>query len=394
MKICFLFGSGADSSFSKKLKSGNDFNEALLTDKYKTQRKIVLDNNTVSVPFVHHNSKKIFAQTIYYNRKEAVKIFGNEIVDECCDYYESNKPASETLTKFFNKSYQSIKDTTSNIKYRNFYLKNAQFFDSLDEKFNALRFPNNFNNSAKRVINAYWTIFFLMLNWLFDVDFDELELGEIVDLVNKEYQIEEEPNNYYRLLRDSEIDCSIVTTNYTDIAERITEKNVTYLHGNLKWFEDISNLTILDKKEDILNIDSKKLIPFILIPSGIKPLICKKQVEQFYELIEKLDESNEMCIIGYRFNSEDNHINSIIREWLNKKDSHITIFDYGNDINLNSFAWLSDYHSNGMIIEESSSQILKTKLFWQGKITKINNSNLDDFIDVFKEYLTELKSTQ
>lgn len=88
----------------------------------------------------------------------------------------------------------------------------------------------------------------------------------------------------------------------------------------MTWFEDIKQLMIYDcaddeERKNIIS-NSKNIIPFILIPSGVKPIICSKQIKAFKNFIDVLNSSDFLVVVGYKFNSEDNHINSIINEWL------------------------------------------------------------------------------
>ena len=136
------------------------------------------------------------------------------------------------------------------------------------------------------------------------------------------------------------------------MAEKLTgRKDIVYLHGRLNWFEDLYHLTVydcLDEKElEKAKQNKKHLIPFILIPSGVKPLICKKEISEFHRFIEMLDKSERLCVIGYRFNTEDNHINSIIADWLAEDEKHrITYFIYENDDRkLSDINWAEDYKS-------------------------------------------------
>lgn len=383
-KVCFLFGAGADSCYSKNLKSGTEFNKSLLTNGYKEQRKLILGDEIRNIEFVHHNSKKIFAQTIYYNQEEAKKLFGETIVDFCIKYYEDSKH-NEALDEFFDNSRKSLFEENDNEEYKSFYLKYAQFFDSLDEKFNSLRFPNKKNNNAKRVINSYWIIFFVMLNWLYATKDKEYSFEQLVQLLDTDYNIKVEANNYYNSVKSSKIDCEIITSNYTSIAETVIGKDVTYLHGNLKWFEDLESLTVYDisnpiEREKAIKCVNK--IPFILIPSGVKPVICRKQICEFNEFITKLDKCHELCVIGYRFNSEDNHINSIIGDWLRNHGNHMTFFDYDNNIDFSKIPWSNDFSYEKIDYD-------KEKTFFKdyNKQISLITAKESNFTKIFDEYV-------
>lgn len=239
-----------------------------------------------------------------------------------------------------------IKDESDQSNEKNFFLQYAVLFDSLDEKFNSLRhIPYNAN--ARRVINVYWTVFLIMLNALYSKSISNdfvWDHKHIYDLLNQPYNEPFSSQNYYKSLFESGWDYKIATTNYTDIAEKETKnKNVIYLHGKLTWFEDLKKLTVYDCKSDnekkyLCNPPDdnfQNIIPYILIPSGVKPLICKKQIECFNKFCTELEECNRLVVVGYRFNSEDNHINSIIADWLRKSDyNKIIFFNYNNSIDL------------------------------------------------------------
>ena len=395
MGLTILFGSGADTDYCCKLKSSASFNEALLTDKFLEERKKFFKNQaelsnksnkqsknqsnySSHYQLLHPSSKTIFLQTIVANKDEAIKAFGEEgkkIYEKCEQYYDGDFTSNKKDTDIVKQEKESKREYVKKLcKYcyyalqnndaealqykesdfpetqeiKQFFLKNAVFFDTLDEKFNSLR-NTEYNARAKKVINAYATVFILMMKTLYDLDssfsWTYEDLFEKLAKDSEVFRCGKSKKTYYSIVAESGLDCNIVTTNYTDLVKKIIDKNVTYLHGNLKWFEDLQHLTIYD----ISNEDEKQkalenkehLIPFILIPSGVKPLICQKQIEQFGEFIKNLGKSDELCVIGYRFNSEDNHINSIIADWLRKYGKHLTYFNFDSKVNLKEVNWLS-----------------------------------------------------
>ncbi|MCR4594114.1 MAG: hypothetical protein K5761_03575, partial [Clostridiales bacterium] len=132
------------------------------------------------------------------------------------------------------------------------------------------------------------------------------------------------------------------------IAENYFGEHVVYLHGKLNLFENLNDLQVYTSQELLssgVDLKENTIIPFILIPSGVKPLICTKQIEAFHDFINTLNDKNcnELCVIGYKFNSEDNHVNSIVGEWLKKEKHHMTVFDYSDDIDFSSYSWAKDF---------------------------------------------------
>lgn len=398
-KITFFFGSGADTDYCQEMPSGEAFSSALLSDDFKRERTILLGENTASLYLITYNSRKFFLQTIANycnscNRQYVENIFSEEVVERCLRVYDPsdvvNEADKETVANYCHEWYYCIKEQPEKLKntsrfrenseeIREFFLKNGQFFDTLDEKFNALRFYNNSNN-ARRVMNAYTAVYCLMLSKVYPDRFPDSRTWtykEIFALLQDEYTCKLELKvTYYALLRDyiaktGRENSWIVTSNYTSLAEKciqneINDVAVIYLHGKLSWFEDLEKLivydvtvdsernkaeAVLDNVQESTDSDAKKktqslqnkIIPFILIPSGIKPLICTRQIEEFHKFIEGLDNSDELCIIGYRFNSEDNHINSIIGDWLRKESNHkLVFFNYENSIDISKLSWLSN----------------------------------------------------
>ena len=357
MNIMFLFGSGADTQAYNSLKSGSGFAEAVVCNRYNSQIKSITGLEASHFKMIYPQSTKIYVQTIYNNQEKAKKELGEDVVKDFVSYYEGTHSDKDSLREKIsseckewykiiqndNTEEKDLNAIAKNNNTRNFFLKNAVLFDSLDEKFNSLR-DTNYNSNAKRVINAYLTVFILMLKDLYDdLSDNEWEYEKIFEKLKSNYSKECEADNYYSLLAKSELDFHIATTNYTKIVADIVngkkDKEVVYLHGKLTWFEDLENLCVYDcdSDDDLKHLKAKcaeapeKIIPFIMIPSGIKPIICKRQIEEFYKFIQKLNSSNYLVVVGYRFNSEDNHINSIIAEWLRKNKNRLIYLNFQSD---------------------------------------------------------------
>ena len=341
MGISFLFGAGADSVYG--ICKGASFAEPLLLGKYAEERKKMLGDSMGEYRLLYPQSKKIYLQTIISNQDEAREIFGLMFVDKCVEYYnkeyteEKSKNIRAEFDAHFKNWYKMITEKCFVHEYcdqraHDFFLNKAVFFDSLDEKMNDLR-NSPPNSNGKRVINAYATIFIMMVNQLYDIPVEYSWTYPDLFLTLRNCMLGKvglDTQSYYKILRELldgyplKKDVYFTTTNYTEIAEKVLGREVTYLHGNLNWFEDYEHLRVYDCKKDddyqqALN-HTKTLIPFILIPSGIKPIICTKQIESFYNFVNSLSCSDVLCVVGYKFNSEDNHINAIIAEWLQKKN--------------------------------------------------------------------------
>ncbi len=351
MKVCFLFGSGADTDAVSSLPAGQSFSEALICNSYKKEISEITGIDASNFKLLHHSSSKIFVQTIYNNQQRAKEIIDESVVNDFVDYYkgENNVEYKEKIAPLCKEWYRLIMDEEidkdeNNVK--KFFLENAVLFDSLDEKFNSLR-DTNYNSNAKRVINAYYSVFLLMFKKLYNPDENfKWNLENIYLKLQEDYTSEISSGCYYELLKESNLEFEVITTNYTYLATRLTNKEAIYLHGKMNWFEDLENLMVLDcldKDERLLLKDRNKVIPFILIPSGVKPLICKKQIDEFSKFIQALKESNYLVVVGYKFNSEDNHINSIIAEWLRKPANRLIYLNYKDTLDFKKIRWSSDF---------------------------------------------------
>ena len=176
-------------------------------------------------------------------------------------------------------------------------------------------------------------------SWNYDAVFKKLnEPYDIPNISNR--------STYYSMLKKSKLKSKVATTNYTSLAETKTERSTIYLHGKLTWFEDLTRLTVFDctdsKEQQLLN-KSNRILPFILIPSGVKPLICPKQIREFSKFIEELDDTDTLVVVGYKFNSEDNHINSIIADWLRNANKTLIYLNYNDDLSFDNLSWASDF---------------------------------------------------
>jgi hypothetical protein len=355
--VTFLFGAGADVGYG--LHEGTSFISPLLLDGYKKERKQLLGENVGTYKLIYPQSTKVYLQTVFSYKNEAKNIFSEKEVNKLINYYNGDSDEREKLKdyahEFCKKIYGKIKDSVGNKNFDDielkFFIDNAVFFDSIDEKFNALRcIP--LNSNGKRVLNAYATIFITMMKSRYNIGekFKWSYPNIFKFLCENGFNYEKCDDTYYSALSELQNDkYSIVTTNYTNIAERVTQSDVIYLHGNLTWFEDYKNLTVYDclidseRDEALKNLDT--IMPFIFIPSGVKPIVCKKEILEFCKFIEQLSKSKILCVVGYKFNSEDNHINSIIADWLRAENHILLYFNFKKSLDLKKLTWISDSFS-------------------------------------------------
>ena len=408
--IMFLFGSGADTDVNIKFVSGSQFAESIIQNKYADKINNITQEDFRNFKLISHNSKKIFIQTIVHNENLAREMLSSEDdVNLVIDYNNGTKNSNTTkkkITKMCRKWYDLITNTEipqeqSEKDSKNFFLENAALFGSLDEKFNSLRYPNKKDANAKRVINAYWTVFMVMFESLFG-EISELDFDAVLKKLSDEKTVAKnmlsgESNCYYNTVNKVKGNYHIATTNYTALVSTAFENRANYLNGKLSWFEDLNNLTVYDctqeSERDLIVKHPKNIIPFIFIPSGVKPIVCPKQVKEYTDFKSNLESSSVLCVIGYRFNSEDNHINSFIADWLRKDKNTLIYFnykentEYKEDFNLEDLYWIKTLIEGGKYKTIDKIEGFNFDFIDEHKVIdiKINKNNAREMVSHFVE---------
>lgn len=140
-----------------------------------------------------------------------------------------------------------------------------------------------------------------------------------------------------------------ITLNYTSFLEnQLGKENVIYFHGGLAEYvrmdtrelleiENLNNLNLEDFLSSIIkpsidvtnnNIEEQvHIIPSLVPPLRLKPILSYKYIELWAKASEWVQEAEHIVIVGYSFNSADEHFNDILRNLhANKK---IDIIDPG-----------------------------------------------------------------
>ena len=77
-------------------------------------------------------------------------------------------------------------------------------------------------------------------------------------------------------------------------------------------------MEVVDLTDD--NIDASTFhFPFLFGQSLVKPIINKRQIDEFYELKKVLDTAEILVIFGFNINEDDNHINSFLHDFVSTK---------------------------------------------------------------------------
>lgn len=359
-EVTFLLGAGAETK-KYGLPSGEDFKKNIILNTkhneifnlFNVKNDILLDNQKI----LKYNATSTLYQTIIENKDEYEKIkneFDNNdtiIIDYYLKYKMSKNSDrngnSEDFQKLYKeKIYDQIIENKENdyCELLKFYLKNLSFCSYIDSYFNYLRKVNLYRRESSRVIKVYYSAFQIIVNEIGtfkekiskikDLDvitrrkmFFEFLDNEINELINYANNYDD---NYYLLIKDFKNKynlkmnihninyINIITTNYTSICQKVVDiidEKIAYVHGKLKLFENI-------KTKEIKEIDEFQeddvIMPYIMIPSGIKPIISPYQIKEWYKAISFIDNSKYLIILGYGINSDDEHITSIIRNSINQ----------------------------------------------------------------------------
>lgn len=138
-----------------------------------------------------------------------------------------------------------------------------------------------------------------------------------------------------------EADATIINFNYTTFGRMFVDNHcgneVFYFHGSLLDYLDIKrkqdfqhdlasfkDLDIPQFFEDTLcfnvsfdDADERFTIPSFMPPVSIKPVLSQKNIRDWYKSYEALIIADRIIIIGYSFNSSDEHFNGMLRDCCN-----------------------------------------------------------------------------
>ena len=127
--------------------------------------------------------------------------------------------------------------------------------------------------------------------------------------------------SYYYILNEAvkknNNNYSVITTNYTPICETVSgidSEDISYVHGAFWWFENPQNFRLLDASNKNEKFEGELYFPFIMLQSGIKPIVNSKQIKEWAKAIHFLEKADRVVVLGYKINSDDNHFNSMIQE--------------------------------------------------------------------------------
>lgn len=117
---------------------------------------------------------------------------------------------------------------------------------------------------------------------------------------------------------------AVATSNYSPlIANILNMDDIIYLNGSTSlWYDPYLNR--IGTMSELASLQHF-LVPLMFTQSGTKPMISIEMSSKYVDYYESLKDSDEICVVGFGFNSDDEHINGIFRDLVDCKKKHITI---------------------------------------------------------------------
>ena len=127
----------------------------------------------------------------------------------------------------------------------------------------------------------------------------------------------------------------IGTTNYSSFIQKILFSNksssnsdVKFLNGGVEIYYDPYMNTMLKENE---NLENHIIVPLMFTQSGTKPMTSIDMLVNYSDFYQKMKLADAICSIGFGFNSDDEHINGIIRTLVERDDKKLVIVSVENE---------------------------------------------------------------
>lgn len=352
-KIVFLFGAGAESEFCS---TGEDFANFVIGADSNDDINLIIKKHYNRIL---NNIRDEIPQNWYprsFRLSEKGKYFYWELL--------KNQNFKESYEKTIENSKVSHIKMTLNYKGTPVEIMKKASNDSnnyiglLDAKFHTLICPALLGKTKFcDVINAYTRAYILISMGLRHIELKDsgcaVKIKNMLEdpkqnydyiLKNIEsYKLDSQYNSYYSVIRKVFENNNLniprfITTNYTPIAERIfydaniKRSRIAKVHGCLEQFESPYYMQVIDINDKKFNkkYNSDMNFPYLFIQSALKPIVENRQIKEFGKMVNFLEKANVLIVIGYKFNLDDNHINSMIQNYLMKRGRRLVYFYYNN----------------------------------------------------------------
>lgn len=352
-KVGYLFGAGAEVDYN--LCGGEEFAKIIIKIRDKNDHILNKEDEISNAVDAYYKTK--------YEQLASFKEWYPSYVKSGfrIDYAIKHSIHKERMMKNIDPTMGSTAYMTRELdKYTSDEEKMKQilnypsYIGILDENFHTLISPKILGpHKFWRVLSAYTRAYLLLVSSVLKKK-TQVELMTLLNnpvnaimAFNEEIDSIEKKStqlNYYRVLRDCTNEnklkgLKIITTNYTPIIENVCHlrrDEIAYIHGKFGWFENPRTLQVYDIKDPEFNeeFENDILFPYIFLQSGIKPIVESRLVEEFHKMNTYLNEIEELIIVGFQFNDDDNHINSMLHRFIKMKEKNmITFFSYDHSFN-------------------------------------------------------------
>lgn len=107
--------------------------------------------------------------------------------------------------------------------------------------------------------------------------------------------------------------------------------DICYLNGSTDiWYDPYINR--IGTKEELLSKEEHFLVPLIFTQSGTKPMTSIEMSRKYVDMYDSFYSSDCICIVGFGFNKDDEHINGMLRRLIDIDNKKIIVTDLNNGI--------------------------------------------------------------
>lgn len=170
------------------------------------------------------------------------------------------------------------------------------------------------------------------------------------------------------------IDVSIIaTTNYNSLIADILGNEIAYMNGSTEeWYDPYINR--IGTKEKLQKEENHFLVPLIFTQSGTKPMTAIEMSIRYVTTYEAFKKSDIICIVGFGFNKDDEHINGLFRSLIEDYDKKIVVVEKEN-------------RKDKVLVQKEIGEQLKVRKVENIEVILVDNErNLDN-----RNWIMELK---
>ncbi|RQD75867.1 MAG: hypothetical protein D5R97_05390 [Candidatus Syntrophonatronum acetioxidans] len=290
----------------------------------------------------------------------------------------------EETTTF--EPYDNLSEDNKNF-ITNFVKKNLKYYGVVEKDFSTIINPSKAGIvKFWRLINYFWSAYFSILipmlklsrkfenltenekqmyEYLLSLNNEgKLHLVEVLqDLITEDYlresrekardknkENDETSESYYTSLKEEKIPIDFaLTTNYTPFVKMLNLKDdaYCYLAGSVFQFEypyEMRTINVCDNKNELKTDDL--VFPYIMTQAPVKPIVESHQIIEYWKALSYLDSCDLLIILGYSLCENDNHINSLLREYITKPNKKLLLCKYTEPINSLNDKGMEEYEEN------------------------------------------------